>query len=89
MNNVPQALPEENGNEKNNTAQNNFMLLSQIMANASAPSFHELSISNHSGCTPVRKTHKCCVYIAGNKYCTRLNSIQAFMDINRDVSVEC
>ncbi|KAK8950214.1 hypothetical protein KSP40_PGU009764 [Platanthera guangdongensis] len=32
------------------------------------------------------KTHKCCAYIANkSKYCSRLNSVQAFCDINRDV----
>ncbi|XP_068662946.1 uncharacterized protein [Aristolochia californica] len=34
----------------------------------------------------IRRVHKCCAYIASkNKYCLRLNSIQAFCDINRDV----
>ncbi|KAG0471709.1 hypothetical protein HPP92_016255 [Vanilla planifolia] len=34
----------------------------------------------------INKTHKCCAYIANkSKYCSRLNSIQAFCDINRDV----
>ncbi|XP_074583340.1 uncharacterized protein LOC141839491 [Curcuma longa] len=33
-----------------------------------------------------QRSHKCCVYIANeSKYCARLNSIQAFSDINRDV----
>ncbi|KAH0462449.1 hypothetical protein IEQ34_010024 [Dendrobium chrysotoxum] len=32
------------------------------------------------------RTHKCCAYIANkSKYCSRLNSVQAFCDINRDV----
>ncbi|KAG9454850.1 hypothetical protein H6P81_007754 [Aristolochia fimbriata] len=35
---------------------------------------------------PVRRAHKCCAYIASkNKYCVRLNSIQDFCDVNRDV----
>ncbi|KAF3455260.1 hypothetical protein FNV43_RR05708 [Rhamnella rubrinervis] len=55
-------------------------VLSQTLANASTPSFHQ----QYSA--PVRRTHKCCVYIANNRnYCARLNSIQAFSDINRDV----
>ncbi|KAF6149436.1 hypothetical protein GIB67_016979 [Kingdonia uniflora] len=43
--------------------------------------------SGLKGSSPApRKTHKCCVYIAEkSKYCARLNSIQAFSDINRDV----
>ncbi|KAL5766210.1 hypothetical protein ACOSP7_016827 [Xanthoceras sorbifolium] len=80
-----QSPAEENGNEKNSSL-NNHMTLSRILANSSMPSFHELHASGLSGSGPVRRTHKCCVYIASNsKYCTRLNSIQAFMDINRDV----
>lgn len=35
-----------------------------------------------------QRSHKCCVYIANeSKYCARLNSIQAFSDINRDVRI--
>ncbi|KAK0604437.1 hypothetical protein LWI29_015633 [Acer saccharum] len=85
VNSASQAPPEENGNEKNSSL-NNHKTLSRILANASMPSFHELYASDHSGSSPVRRTHKCCAYIASNSnYCTRLNSIQAFMDINRDV----
>ncbi|KAK2641023.1 hypothetical protein Ddye_022786 [Dipteronia dyeriana] len=85
VNGASQAPPEENGNEKNSSL-NNHMMLSRILANASMPSFHELYASDRSGSAPVRRTHKCCAYIASNSnYCTRLNSIQAFMDINRDV----
>jgi hypothetical protein len=37
-----------------------------------------------------RKTHKCCVYFSGRtQYCARLNSVQAFGDINRDVRILC
>jgi translation initiation factor eIF-2B subunit gamma len=33
--------------------------------------------------------HRCCVYIASkSKYCHRLNSIQAYCDINRDVRIQ-
>ncbi|PNT56917.1 hypothetical protein POPTR_001G271800v4 [Populus trichocarpa] len=82
FNGVPQA--EESGNEKVGS-QNNQAVVSQIMANASTPSFHELS-SGNSGSTHVRRIHKCCAYIASeSRYCQRLNSIQAFSDINRDV----
>ncbi|KAL5707746.1 hypothetical protein ACHQM5_018609 [Ranunculus cassubicifolius] len=73
-NGAPQV--EENWNEKL-ASQNNQSFFSHHLANATKPSFHELSAS---------KTHKCCVYIAeNNKYCARLNSLQAFSDINRDV----
>ncbi|KAL6879666.1 hypothetical protein ACP4OV_012325 [Aristida adscensionis] len=46
-----------------------------------APSaFKQDILSSSSG------THRCCVYIANkSKYCHRLNSIQAYSDINRDV----
>ncbi|KDP34561.1 hypothetical protein JCGZ_11111 [Jatropha curcas] len=83
LNNSPQS--EENGNEKAGS-QNSHVIISEILANASTPSFHELYASGHNGSAPVRRTHKCCAYIASNnKYCARLNSIQAFCDINRDV----
>ncbi|XP_044483373.1 translation initiation factor eIF-2B subunit gamma isoform X1 [Mangifera indica] len=83
LNGVQQA--EETGNEKG-SSQNSHMILSRILSNASAPSFHKLYALGHDGSAPVRRTHKCCAYIASNsKYCVRLNSIQAFMDINRDV----
>ncbi|KAB1227446.1 Translation initiation factor eIF-2B subunit gamma [Morella rubra] len=79
LNGTPQA--EENGNEKINS-QKNQVLMSRILANASTPSFHELYDTNGSA----RRSHKCCVYIASDsKYCVRLNSIQAFSDINRDI----
>ena len=83
---MPQV--EESGNEKVGS-QNNQAAVSQIMANASTPSFHELS-SGNIGSTHVRRIHKCCAYIASeSRYCQRLNSIQAFSDINRDVSLCC
>ncbi|GMN47125.1 hypothetical protein TIFTF001_016314 [Ficus carica] len=83
LNGVPQ--PEENGNEKIGTQYNQIMQ-SQILANASKPSFHQLyALGPNNGPDLVRRTHKCCVYIANNNYCARLNSIQAFSDINRDV----
>lgn len=77
---------EENGNDKDGS-QNSKILLSQLLSNASTPSFHELYALGLNGSTPhPRKTHKCCVYIANkSNYCVRLNSIQAFCDINRDV----
>ncbi|TQE01932.1 hypothetical protein C1H46_012556 [Malus baccata] len=83
LNGAPQ--PEENGN-MNASSHNNQLVISQILANSCTPSFHELNALGRNGSTPVQRTHKCCVYIAGNsKYCVRLNSIQAFSDINRDV----
>ncbi|KNA24342.1 hypothetical protein SOVF_016420 [Spinacia oleracea] len=77
---------EENGNGILSSDKNQVML-SQLLANASTPSFHELFALGRNGvASTMRKTHKCCVYIAGNdKYCARLNSIQAYSDINRDV----
>ncbi|KAE9462313.1 hypothetical protein C3L33_05767, partial [Rhododendron williamsianum] len=80
------AQAEENGNDKAASLDNKVML-SQLMANASSQSFHEHGAMGPNGFVPFpRKTHKCCVYIASkSKYCARLNSIQAFSDINRDV----
>lgn len=77
---------EENGNDKMPTHQNQVML-SQLLANASTRSFHELFALGPNGSARVpKRTHKCCVYIAPeDKYCVRLNSIQAYSDINRDV----
>ncbi|KAL1323289.1 uncharacterized protein LOC107482266 [Arachis duranensis] len=78
------AQVEENGTEKI-IAQSNQQMLSQILANASERTFHQRYALSPNG-TSFRKTHKCCVYIAGsNRYCARLNSIQAYSDINRDV----
>ncbi|KAE9610432.1 hypothetical protein Lal_00006059 [Lupinus albus] len=83
LNGIPQA--EDNGNEKV-ISQSNQQMISQILANASEPTFHLRYALGLNGCPSVRRTHKCCVYIAGSsKYCTRLNSIQAYSDINRDV----
>ncbi|CAA0805925.1 Unknown protein [Striga hermonthica] len=77
---------EENGNV-DDVFQNSKILLSQLLANASTPSFHEINALGQAGPAPtLKKTHKCCVYIAHKgKYCARLNSIQAFSDINRDL----
>ncbi|KAG8388887.1 hypothetical protein BUALT_Bualt02G0172000 [Buddleja alternifolia] len=77
------AQSEENSNGKD-ALQNSKILISQLLANASTPSFHEIY---PLGPAPIlRKTHKCCSYNANkSKYCARLNSIQAFSDINRDV----
>uniref|UniRef100_A0A2P2MCG9 Uncharacterized protein MANES_05G199900 n=1 Tax=Rhizophora mucronata TaxID=61149 RepID=A0A2P2MCG9_RHIMU len=83
LNGTPQT--EENGNEKV-TFQNNQAMISQILTHASAQSFHEVHSLGHNGTAPVQRSHKCCVYIASSsKYCARLDSIQAFSDINRDV----
>ena len=85
MNGLP--LTEENGNGKV-SLQNNQAMASRILANASTPSFHELCEMGYNGSAPSRRTHKCCAYLASNnKYCARLDSIQAFSDINRDVSL--
>lgn len=84
MNGAPHT--EENGHDKVVPGINQVML-SQLLAKTSTPSFHELYAMGPNGSAPVRRTHKCCVYIASqDKYCARLNSIQAFSDINRDVS---
>ncbi|KAJ0714303.1 putative nucleotidyl transferase domain, nucleotide-diphospho-sugar transferase [Helianthus annuus] len=79
------AQAEENGNEDNYNMDK--VMLSQLLANASTPSFHEVYALGPNGFSPAeRKTHKCCVYIANKtKYCARLNSIQAYSDVNRDV----
>lgn len=51
-----------------------------------APSAFEEVVLTPKGSDSPRRTHKCCAYIANkSKYCARLNSIQAFSDINRDV----
>lgn len=78
---------EENGNE-NDASQNDIVMLSQLLVNASTPSFHELYAMYPNGSTPIpRNSHKCCAYIASkSKYCACVNSIQGFCDINRDVS---
>ncbi|KAL6516386.1 hypothetical protein OROGR_019691 [Orobanche gracilis] len=84
MSNGMQA--EENG-DIGDSFQDSKILLSQLLSNASMPSFHEIYALGPAGSAPTsRKTHKCCVYIANkSKYCARLNSIQAFSDMNRDI----
>ncbi|XP_044430090.1 translation initiation factor eIF-2B subunit gamma isoform X3 [Triticum aestivum] len=58
----------------------NLQCLSQHRAIAPSAFKQDLLPSSGGG------THRCCVYIASkNKYCHRLNSIQAYCDINRDV----
>ncbi|KAL9333853.1 hypothetical protein Peur_073992 [Populus x canadensis] len=82
LNGAPQA---KNGNEKV-SSQNNQAVVSRILSNASTPSFHDLYASSNNDSSLVRRIHKCCAYIASeSRYCQRLNSIQAFSDINRDV----
>ncbi|XP_022756142.1 translation initiation factor eIF-2B subunit gamma-like [Durio zibethinus] len=86
LNGFPKA--EETGNGKV-SSQNKQVFVSQILANASTTSFHQPSSVDPDGYVSTRKTHTCCAYIASSsKYCVRLNSIQAFMDINRDVTGE-
>ncbi|XP_076947178.1 uncharacterized protein LOC143619033 [Bidens hawaiensis] len=85
--NGAQAEENGNGNENDNYNNTDKVMLSQLLANASTPSFHEVYALGPNGFSPnERKTHKCCVYIANKtKYCARLNSVQAYSDINRDV----
>ncbi|GAB2277972.1 hypothetical protein Dimus_012671 [Dionaea muscipula] len=80
---------EENGNGMV-SSQKNQVMLSQLLSNASSPSFHERYVMGPNGFNQSQKRiHKCCVYIASkSKYCARLNSIQSFSDINRDVTGE-
>lgn len=68
-------------------SQNNQAWISQHLSHSTA-SFHELFALAPNGSRSAQiRTHKCCAYIASrSKYCARLNSIQAFSDINRDVS---
>lgn len=62
-------------------------MLSQILSNATHPTFHQKHALGPKGSSSGERTHKCCVYIAeSSKYCARLNSIQLYSDINRDVS---
>ncbi|KAI4345325.1 hypothetical protein L6164_012457 [Bauhinia variegata] len=83
LNGTPQA--EENGTQKV-ISQSSQQMLSQILVNASQPDFHVRYALGPNGSAPIRRTHKCCVYItSSNNYCARLNSIQAYSDINRDV----
>ncbi|GFP94248.1 translation initiation factor eif-2b subunit gamma [Phtheirospermum japonicum] len=64
------AQSDENGDAKD-AFQDSKILLSQLLANASTPSFHEIYALGLAGSAPTsRKTHKCCVYIANkSKYC--------------------
>ncbi|XP_039127768.1 translation initiation factor eIF-2B subunit gamma [Dioscorea cayenensis subsp. rotundata] len=67
------------------TSKTNLIWLSQHREIAPS-AFHNGHELDANGSLSAQSTHKCCAYIAGkNKYCARLNSIQAFIDINRDV----
>ncbi|OVA20681.1 Bacterial transferase hexapeptide repeat [Macleaya cordata] len=81
---APQA--ETNWSEKV-ASQHNQSLFSHHLASSATTSFHDIYASDPNCFFPApRRTHKCCAYIADkSKYCARLNSIQAFCDINRDV----
>ncbi|ONK55435.1 uncharacterized protein A4U43_UnF3340 [Asparagus officinalis] len=66
------------------SSQNNLVWLSQHRE--IAPSAFQENVLAPNGSDSAQRTHKCCAYIANkSKYCVRLNSIQAFSDINRDV----
>ncbi|XP_008808583.1 translation initiation factor eIF-2B subunit gamma [Phoenix dactylifera] len=67
------------------SSQNNLTWMSQHREIAPSAFQALLALSPRSP-ENVLRTHKCCAYIASkSKYCARLNSIQAFSDINRDV----
>lgn len=76
----------DNGKNRNDalSLKNNLTWLSQHRE--IAPSAFKENVLVPNGSDSVKRTHKCCAYIANkSKYCARLNSIQAFSDINRDV----
>ncbi|XP_078445373.1 transferases/nucleotidyltransferase [Wolffia australiana] len=74
------ADQEEDGGSGNTSVDNISSWVSEHLP-SSLSNFHDQLPSSN---TP--RTHKCCAYIASkNKYCARLNSIQAFGDINHDV----
>lgn len=69
------------------SSQNDLRWLSQHRAIAPS-AFQEPHAFSLKLLPDARRTHKCCAYIAGeSKYCARLNSIQAYSDINRDVRI--
>ncbi|GJM99159.1 hypothetical protein PR202_ga16239 [Eleusine coracana subsp. coracana] len=83
-NQLKSALSGGNGASVDETGNNavtsigNLQCLSQHRIIAPSAFKHGV-LSNSNG-------HRCCVYIASkSKYCHRLNSIQAYCDINRDV----
>lgn len=65
----------------------------QAGARLSFPDLHSLGfndgnrkVNDHLPAT--RKSHKCCAYIASKStYCARVNSVQSFCDITRDVRI--
>ncbi|KAJ8466113.1 hypothetical protein OPV22_028665 [Ensete ventricosum] len=69
----------------NISSQNDLRWLSQHREIAPS-AFQEPHAFSLKSLPDARRTHKCCVYISSeSKYCARLNSIQAYSDINRDV----
>lgn len=90
-NGATKELPPEDININSAVPSNqNLRWLSQHreIAPSSYQEFFSDSDLNKSQST--KKTHKCCVYFSGKtQYCARLNSVQAFGDINRDVRILC
>ncbi|KAJ3692263.1 hypothetical protein LUZ60_012613 [Juncus effusus] len=96
---VKTQLRSEISSKKENNYSIDDISNGEINTNGAVPSNRNLKwMSQHEEFAPssfininlnkesCKNTHKCCVYIAGEKqYCARLNSIQAFSDINRDV----
>ncbi|ERM99089.1 translation initiation factor eIF-2B subunit gamma [Amborella trichopoda] len=79
-----EPLKEEGWNE-NGTTQNNQSYISEQHV-ISTHGFLQQRLFGSNGLIGAPKMRKCCAYIAPkHKYCARLNSIQAFSDINRDV----
>ena len=75
----------QNGEAWNSTFSSQDSLIWLSQHREIAPSAFQENVLVPNGSTSVQ-THKCCAYIANkSKYCARLNSIQAFSDINRDV----
>lgn len=77
---------EEDGWQGKTSSENILTWMSQHLSSSLSGFQDHLPSSNHPVAVP--RTHKCCAYIASKgKYCVRLNSIQAFSDINRDVRI--
>ncbi|CAA6662015.1 unnamed protein product [Spirodela intermedia] len=78
------AHQEEDGWHSKTSAENILTWMSQHLSSSFSGFQEHLPGSNNPIAVP--RTHKCCAYIASkSKYCVRLNSIQAFSDINRDL----
>ncbi|KAG1327740.1 translation initiation factor eIF-2B subunit gamma [Cocos nucifera] len=80
------GLHKVEDNANGGVSSQNYLTWMSLHREIAPSAYQELLALSPRSPENVLRTHKCCAYIASkSKYCARLNSIQAFSDINRDV----